>query len=103
MLLVLLPYSVDDWQGASTRGGDVMQRCQPAKKGKMPVVLLAVKFPYLLVHGGNVHAGKEFAPGFHIIFLRRRYKQVPQLEGLFRAELLQERRKSFRKKRLLLM
>jgi hypothetical protein len=27
-------FSVGDWQDVSTRGGDVMQRCQPAKKGK---------------------------------------------------------------------
>src|SRR6266436_3937021 len=27
-------FSVGDWQDVSTRGGDVMQRCQPAKKRK---------------------------------------------------------------------
>src|SRR6266436_2533204 len=27
-------FSVGDWQDVSTRRGDVIQRCQPAKKGK---------------------------------------------------------------------
>jgi hypothetical protein len=61
--------------------------------------LLAVKFPYLLIHGGNIHAGKECAPSFHIVFLGR-HKQVPQLQGLFRPKMLKQYHKRILDKRL---
>jgi hypothetical protein len=42
------------------------------KREERATGLPAMTFPRLPGNGGNVHAGKELLPGFHILFLRRR-------------------------------
>src|SRR6266446_5224740 len=69
------------------------------KKEKRPAVLLAVQFPCLLSKRGNIHAGKELAPSFHILFLGRK-KEVPQLQGLFRPKVLKQYHKRILNQRL---
>jgi hypothetical protein len=49
--------------------------------------LLPVQFSCLLCKRGNIFAGKECAPGFDIVFVARK-KEVPQLHGLFRSQML---------------
>jgi hypothetical protein len=69
------------------------------KRKKITPHLLAVKLPYLPVHGGNVYAGKELAPGFHIVFLRWK-KEVPELQGLFQSKVLKQYHKRIAEKRV---
>ena len=71
------------------------------KKEMISAVLLAVILPSLPGNGGNVHAGKKLTPGFHIVFLGRK-KEVPQLEGILRSEMLKQYRKRILDKRLLM-
>ena len=65
----------------------------------MYISLVTVKFPCVLSKRGNIFAGKEFVPGFDIIFLGR-HKQVPQLHGLFRSEMLKQDHKRILDKRV---
>ena len=51
--------------------------------------LLAIQFPCFRSKRGNILAGKEFAPGFDIVFLGWK-KEVPQLHGLFRSQMLKQ-------------
>jgi hypothetical protein len=70
------------------------------KRQAIAAGLLAVKFPYLLVHSGNMHASKELAAGYHIRFLGR-HKPMPQWQGLFRPKMLKQHHKRILNKRLL--
>ena len=55
--------------------------------------------PCLLSKRGNILAGKEIAPGFDIVFLGRK-KEVPQLHGFFRSQMLEQNHKRVLNKRL---
>jgi hypothetical protein len=63
------------------------------------LLLLTVKFPDFSSRGGNVHTGKEGAPGFNILFLGRK-KEVPQLHGFFWSQMLKQYLKRILNKRL---
>src|SRR5437764_4452981 len=61
--------------------------------------LLPIHFPCLFSKRGNVLAGKEGAPRFDILFLGRK-KEVPQLHGFFRSQMLKQYLKRVLNKRL---
>ena len=76
------------------------QKSTGSKRKEISAGLPSVKFPCFPGNGGNVHAGKELAPGFYILFLWGWHKQMPQLQGLFRAKVLKQYLKRILDKRV---